>query len=253
MFSCSTSNNDVETSSQSLKIENDLKFYNEGLEGYSSSGMPKKGKFWKVLGVIAADFAGGAAGSLLSPAIGVVIAGAASGAAASAAPGGGNDPINTNFNVEYNVPEGFDDSDIGEQHNDILANVFMGDTPIEDYLVQNYGDQTVQQYYSSDVQSMNDLVIGSTVNYVEMNYDYSFLFSTYKDNGLISENTEMVMSLFTQAFFQAASDDEISQILNYYSQTVLQSDELTQSDKRSIFSAFSVARSSSNYWNNLEN
>ncbi len=268
LFSCSTSNNDVETSSQSLKIENDLKLYNEGLEGYSSSGMPKKGKFWKVMAVIGADALGGAVGglvgSLFGPAGAAAVGGATAAGASKAASGiaaGGNggsdggtlEPINENFNVEYNVPDQYGSNDIGSHHNAFLEHVYSGNVNMDDYIAENYGQEMVQNYNSGEVQNANELMIQSTVTYMEMDYDYSYLLNTYKDNGLISENTQMVMSLFMEALFQASSDNEISQILNYYSQTVLQSDELTQSDKRSIFSAFSVARSSSNYWNNLEN
>ncbi|WP_297333814.1 hypothetical protein [Flavobacterium sp.] len=254
IFSCSTSN-DSETSSQSLRIEKELRSYNESINR-SASGMPKKGKFWKIVGVIAADVAGGALGSLINPVVGGVTAAAASGVAAASATAGGGDggvgePINPDFNVNYVVPDQYANCDIGDYHNDALANVFNGDMPIDQYLIENYGAETLEYYNSDSVQNVNNLAAEITVNYVEMGYDYSYMLSSYSDNNLISDNTKMVLSLFMGALFEASSDAQISDILNYYSQTVLASDELTDSDKASLFSAFSVARSSSNYWNNL--
>ncbi|QYJ68972.1 hypothetical protein [Flavobacterium litorale] len=256
LFSCSE-NNDVETSNQSLEIEKALSDYNDAF--FNSSTPRPKLSVKKLQQIISADFE---AASFESIYYSEYPPNGSTAAWASYAVGRPNEngdidippPMHGDFNVIYEVPEEFvETSDIGQQHNDFLSNVFFGDTAMEDYLVDTYGEEFLVHYNSDAYQNNKNIAIEVTNAYIEGDYGPSYLSTAYREHGLISENVRVVLSLFSEAFFETSSDSEITAILEYYSQTVYESNELTHSDKVALFSAFSVARSSSNYWNNFEN
>lgn len=255
LFSCSE-NNDVATSNQSLEIESTLSNYNDAF--FNSSAPRPKLSVIRLKQIIFSDVKSSAAhqegqNALItfnSAKLSIVGAGAGN-------TNGGVDvppPMNDGFHVNYEVPAEFATaSDIGEEHNDILSNVFFGDVAAEDYILDNYGDEALEYYNSDAYQSRIDIMISITNDYMEEERELSYLLTSYREHGLISEDVGVVLSLFSDAFSEASTDNEITAILEYYSQTVYESEELTESDKVALFSAFSVARSSSNYWNNFEN
>ena len=249
------------TASLELKLKN----YNQSLSDNETS--PSRAIDWEkvktVLKVVAADALGG----LVSHNIAFgwtgnsQVAGAAAGVGGGLAsiwasgsyaggPGNGYDP---NFNVDYAVPAGFSQVDIGSVHNDVLEQVHVGTQSLENYVNNNYGqllsDTVVRIKFDNTVTACG--TFGH--NYYLSNYDYSVMYNEILTNQLASAGLVNIMSLLNDALMLTSNEAEIETTLAFYSNSIVGSTQLTSTEKASLIAGLSTTRSSINFWYHLGN
>jgi hypothetical protein len=146
-----------------------------------------------------------------------------------------NNPIVSSNRVDVSCPVKFDtiSTTIAVQHNLVLAKA----------------EQLEFTDYKSDLTKLTDLEksISSTT---EFDDDYNALVSSseYMISNVESE-VDKIMNLFIDAMCQQPQTlDEVNKIVNDYIAIVEKSESLSEDDRKMLYSAFTVAAYSFEYW-----
>ncbi|KQS91792.1 hypothetical protein [Chryseobacterium sp. Leaf394] len=277
------STNKISTSDLKLLLKN----YNNNFKSTNINQDPtSKKKWWQIVGQVAAvasGDAGGAAGMVwvaqgVAGAVGAATAGAgwavvSGGAAVIGAVGGSYAAYcstgghcrgtfnNTNpegASVIYDFPREFDHlENVGVFHNAGLQAIYMDGNNINELdwansNIPNLNSSDFQKIYNSpDFKKGAELIKTISAEYKNSNYDVQALLKAYKDNGLINANCHDILSLYFDATKKSQNFEDYNNITEYYVNQVSNSN-LTDIEKESLLSAFSVSIQSFYYWLNME-
>lgn len=286
------SNNDLETTTSSTNINSlktSLQNFNKNykFKVVSNSNIAAKKKWWQVVGqvtAIAAGDVGGAAGmvgsvQILAGVVGAATAGTgyaivSGGAAIVGAVGGSyaaycgtgghcrgtfNATTPVGSSVVYDFPSQYDYlENFGVLHNNALQNVYMDENPknelewIENNIPRINEIDYIKLYNSEEFKTARNNVNAINVAYKNSGYDTSVLLNGLKDKEMISQNTYDILSLYFDATLRSQTFEDYKNITDFYTNTVISSNELSDIDKQSLLAAFSVSIQSYYYWLNIE-
>ncbi|WP_089860629.1 hypothetical protein [Chryseobacterium taeanense] len=273
------------TSASDLKIL--LKNYNNNFKSTNIYQDPaSKKKWWQVVGQVAAIATGDAGGAasmvwIAQGAAGVVgaatagtgwavisvgagVIGAVGGSYAAYCSTGGhcrgtfNNTSPEGASVIYDFPREFDHlENVGVLHNAGLQTIYMDGNTVNELEWANNNIPGLKSsdfekiYNSPDFKKGAELIKTISAEYKNSDYDVQALVKAYRDNGLINGNCYDILSLYFEATKQSENFEDYNNITKYYVEQVANS-KLSDIEKESLLSAFSVSIQSFYYWLNME-
>lgn len=102
---------------------------------------------------------------------------------------------------------------------------------------------------SNDIQlDLINQVDGTLIDFYKSN-NYAKALNSFVEEGIISIDSERIMDLFFQAVNESVADEQdLDVILSEYRMIVSDSPNLSLEDKNSLLIAFTIMKSSFNYW-----
>ena len=230
----------------------------------------KPGWFKRVLGIVAADIVGVAAGvkagATLASAVGLatggggfiatevacgVIVGASASAKAGSTANTSPNPSIDNYDLPNNLPSLSQFISIGTKHNNYLYTVlYQQNTTQEDWFinnVNNYND-VISNYLQRPewIIFKNDFSI--IINdYTKNGYNYNNLINICFQQNYLTNNERIILKSFFRIYKDVKTYEQINNITTFYSHIVAYS-YLSNNEKESLISAFSVAKASPALW-----
>lgn len=162
--------------------------------------------------------------------------------------------------VVYTYPSKFKHiSKFGELHNSDLEQNYTGQNFSNqnelNWIKKNYtvpdNIKIENMYNSTNFQNYKNTVKDIAIEYAINKYDCTFFLKSLKDKELISSTTSNYLELFFKAQIKSKSFEDTKKINDYYVNTVVNS-KLSDKDKESLLSAFTVYIQSYYYWINFE-
>ncbi|WP_109300804.1 hypothetical protein [Aquimarina sp. AU474] len=256
-LSCTNDYELKKEANKQLGVEEIFKNYNNKLK--KEVVQKKGGKFWQAVKVALADVAAGVGSFLVMDWITDGEGEFITAGVVSAAAGAASDAVSTSFNgsgigsfdIKYKLPDHYAKWDLGERHNDILRNVYHHNIQIDQYILSIYGEEVLSVFNSDEVVQMKSKILDISTNYLNSGFELDYLVEEYKKQELISQNVAIVFTHLQEGLLLCNSDTDVSLLLSFYSKNIMDSKELQEKEKESLFIALSIARSSLNYWVNF--
>ena len=179
--------------------------------------------------------------------IGTGVAGVIGGAGASYAASQQFKSNTQALNLYYNIPSNYEELDIGNYHNRALEEVYFGEKSKINFLNNIYDPEVVNIIMNDDNFSVN---YNKVVNIIQNNHNnINKIINNYYNDNMISDDMNDFYDLFFEAVKNSKSQDDLQQVINFYSEHIL-NQPYSEIEKRALFSSLSVAASSFNYWSN---
>jgi hypothetical protein len=207
----------------------------------------------KEIGAAAGTFTGGTGTAIVYAGAGIICGGGASYTASQNVHRMGTFSKTTNdeFNIDIRFPENYSFYDIGNKHNESLNLCFFGTTSTKDYLSQNYTPEVINYMYNQPSwNTINEYVLNSANSY-NQDFDYNKHLNKIYSDKYISENMYLTYQKFMDAYTKAQTEEEIENIINFYSESIANS-KISEIEKIALLSSMSVSAKSTNYWYHYE-
>lgn len=162
--------------------------------------------------------------------------------------------------VIYTFPSKFNNiSNYGKLHNDCLEQNYVGQNFTKqneiNWIKKNYtipSNINIEKLYNSaSFQNYKNTLADISTDYASHNYNCSYLLQSLKNKKLITSITSNYLELFYNAQSKSVTFADSKKINDYYVNVVVNS-SLSDIDKQSLFSAFTVYIQSLYYWLNFE-
>ena len=155
----------------------------------------------------------------------------------------GKKMIIENLNIEY--PSRFYNlKNIGKLHNEEVNNFYNNK---KSKLAKTKGNDILD---SEEFIKINYEIKNSIKKYVSNDFNIDELTSELLRKKLISENMSLVFDKFFRIYNNSKKGKNIQDIVNFYINSIANTDVLSNSDKAALISSFSVASESPFYWIN---
>ena len=127
-------------------------------------------------------------------------------------------------------------------YNSLVEDVFVAEANEELLAVKNVLE-------SDEFKAVNQGIEASVIKYRESGYDQNVFLSDLTNKGYINEDMNMVLTYFFNIYLNSENITNVDQISAHYEEAVNRSN-LSKLDKEALISAFSVAKSSPEFWRN---
>ena len=128
-----------------------------------------------------------------------------------------------------------------------MEEVYFGEKSKINFLNNIYDPEVVNIIMNDDNFSVN---YNKVVNIIQNNHNnINKIINNYYNDNMISDDMNDFYDLFFEAVKNSKSQDDLQQVINFYSEHIL-NQPYSEIEKRALFSSLSVAASSFNYWSN---